>query len=502
MSRTKLAIKIISFILITLLCVTGVNRLLLPKYYYNTTWPSTSTYEDFYRLEKNTVDVLFFGSSHGMSAFNPQVIYDKYGITSYNLSSEQQSVLVTYFWLKEALRYQTPKAVVIDTYTFHKYTDAYVYNRLNCSEAAIRKAIDPMRPSLVKIAAAREIEKWDSTQSALSFFLTNMRYHTRWTRLGENDYDNHTMIEHGGIKGYTVLGGGISSSEKDETFKDSDIEDAEAEPMVEVATVFLEKIIALCRKSNIDVIFVNVPQQEGIGKYKSVKEYSEQKGISFYDFNEESLYNEIGYDAKEDWTGHLSYKGAEKVSLYIGKLLSEEYGIPSRKDTSFEKSREVYEHKVKNCELSEVTDVYEYLNMINDDSYCVFITFPETFNRFIDDELSEKIRCLGFETDLCNLADGLHYLGIRSREGIIENTSGSDVSFSGAIRGGKTTYIYNIDTSKMMDRYHTYSLTIDGVECSNETLSLHAIIFDYDEKKVVDKVDIITDSEELLMKHY
>lgn len=75
-AKAKLFIKFISFVLVTCLCVGVVNEWLKPKYYYNDVWPSTNTFKDFYNLEKNSVDVLFFGSSHVVSSLNPQVIYD------------------------------------------------------------------------------------------------------------------------------------------------------------------------------------------------------------------------------------------------------------------------------------------------------------------------------------------------------------------------------------------------------------------------------------------
>lgn len=73
-----LAVKCTVFIAVALICVGTVNNILIPKNYFNQNWPTTNTYTDFYKLEKNTVDVLLFGSSHAASSLNPQVIYDTY----------------------------------------------------------------------------------------------------------------------------------------------------------------------------------------------------------------------------------------------------------------------------------------------------------------------------------------------------------------------------------------------------------------------------------------
>ena len=75
-----------------------INKILTPKYLYEDTWPTTATYTEFYKLEDNSVDVFFLGSSNAAAGFIPQELYNNYGITSYNLGCEQQSMLISYYW--------------------------------------------------------------------------------------------------------------------------------------------------------------------------------------------------------------------------------------------------------------------------------------------------------------------------------------------------------------------------------------------------------------------
>ena len=269
-SRIKLTIKFICFLLVTFSCVLAVNVWLRPEYYYNEDWPTTSTYDDFYNLRKNSVDVLFFGSSHTVSTFNPQVIYDDYGITSYNMGCEQQSLVVTYYWLREALKYQSPKVVVLDTLTLYRYLDAYVYNDMNCSEGAVRKSIDSMRLSPLKFEAGRAIEAEDPTQSGLSFPFINIRYHTRWTGLNENDYTEINMDKHGGVKGYTTLKSTTELTDKNWIpFKSADAASVKPEPMVESAEHYLNLIVDLCNKNGIQLILTTTPYCESMPRYNS-----------------------------------------------------------------------------------------------------------------------------------------------------------------------------------------------------------------------------------------
>lgn len=135
---------------------------------------------DFYEMERDSVDVLFLGSSQSGAAFNPQNLYDEYNITSYNLSSNQQSLWGSYYWLKEAVQYQTPQVVILDCYNlwFDKKKD----------EVMTRNAFDNMRLGAVKLEGIDAVCNFDESQSMFSYLLTNIRYHERWTELDEMDF--------------------------------------------------------------------------------------------------------------------------------------------------------------------------------------------------------------------------------------------------------------------------------------------------------------------------
>ena len=124
----KYVCRAVTFLLLLAVCLYGVNRVLLPKYYVTGDWPTTSTYLDFYNLEEDTVDVLFLGSSHAAAAFSPVELYETFGIRSYNLGCEQQNVLLSYYWLQEALRFQKPKVVFLDTFMLFPYDETAALN--------------------------------------------------------------------------------------------------------------------------------------------------------------------------------------------------------------------------------------------------------------------------------------------------------------------------------------------------------------------------------------
>ncbi|MCR5007705.1 MAG: hypothetical protein K6A76_03895, partial [Oribacterium sp.] len=56
-----------------------------------------------YFSEQKEYDVLFYGSSHVLSGLQPMEIWDKYGITSYNLAGHAASLGMSYWVLRESL---------------------------------------------------------------------------------------------------------------------------------------------------------------------------------------------------------------------------------------------------------------------------------------------------------------------------------------------------------------------------------------------------------------
>lgn len=166
-------------VLLTAVASGLINVVKYKAYDYN--GEETSRFPNFYKLPKNSLDVLFLGTSHVREAFIPQKLYDNYGITSYNLGSSDQPPVLSYYWLKEALKTQHPKVVVFDVSIVLSY-------RASLPEANVRKALDYMHLGMNKLEAFHALCKKDSQHSEKSYYLPNIRYHNRWKELNEGDF--------------------------------------------------------------------------------------------------------------------------------------------------------------------------------------------------------------------------------------------------------------------------------------------------------------------------
>ena len=268
-------VRSILFISILLVSLFGINEILLPKYTLrNSQWPTTSTYKGFYKMKKDTVDVLFIGSSTVVNAFIPQEIYNEYGIRSYNLGSEQQSLFLSYYWLKEALRSQTPSVIVLDTRFLYNVHPEFP---INTSEGLTRKCLDSMRFSSVKRDAVHEVCALDPGQSELSYYLTNLRYHDRWSSLTAADFD--TSYAEAPLKGYGPIMGLGPESYEPFTEQDPDAWMEYPEMMME----YLQKITDLCREEGIRLVLVSLPGNEMDDAVNNVhKAFAKENNIDDY----------------------------------------------------------------------------------------------------------------------------------------------------------------------------------------------------------------------------
>lgn len=486
--------KSVVFIAILFAALLCLIRIMVPKNYYNATWTDSSSCANFYALEKNTIDVLFLGSSHCMSSFSPQEIYDSHGLRTYNLATQQQSLLVSYFWLKEALRYQHPSVVVLDTHICFPFDSE---EPLNSSEAAVRLAMDSMRWSKVKVEAVAEICKNDDMQSAASYYNPLIRFHTRWINLKEDDFTFFELSGHNEMKGYVLLSD-YYGRENYQPFKTGS-SDTMTE-MVPLMEEYLDKIVELCMENKIQLVLVKTPSATAtIERYNCMTAYAQEHQIEYYDFNEISLYSEIDYQFSTDNhdSGHVNYWGAKKISTKIAEILTDNrYQVQAVQDVQWETSRDFYATAVENAQLRHITDIVEYLETIRRDRYTIFMAVKGDASNFLTENSVQQLHQLGLRVDLLE-ANGNSYYAVISSEEILEEIGTQKLSAQGAFRDGRCTYSIS---SAGYECGNSCSIQINNTEYAKRQSGLNVVVYDNVYRKVVDSVCFDTYSESLNAK--
>ena len=473
------------FLLIFAVCFSIYCRLVTPKFFTDIAWPTTTTYAGFYDLEKDSVDVLFLGSSHGVTTFLPQEIYNRYGITSYNRSCEQQGMVTSYYWLKEALRYQSPKAVVLECYFCFPYM---VDEPLNSEESYTRKAMDFMKWSPVKAEAVRTICEIDEKQDVWSYYFPNVRYHTRWENLDRNDYTYRDMASHSELKGfaplYFYLGEAGEGFEPNETDATDDVD--QMQPLMRE---YLGKTNDLCREKGISLILTITPAvSANIEMCNAVQAFADENGCSFISFNSQEVYRQMDYEIAKDNCddGHPNIWGAVKVSDYMGEVLSGQFGISGRTEPQWEATREDYDFIMDYCTLDHVGEIELYLALLNHDQYTVVLTSKDEFTSELRESTVEVLRQLGLSADLIG-QDGCNYVAVISGgEVLSEQISFDRVEYRGALRNGYVP-LYVLSTRDEWGNGLT-SIRIGEEEYSKNQSGLNVVVYNNQTGKIVDSV--------------
>lgn len=276
----------------------------------------TNQMRAFYCQPKNTIDVLAVGSSHIHCGINTATLWNDYGIAAYDLSAAEQPLWITYYYLKEAYKYQSPKVVILDVFSSARFKEDYHYKWMEESFNGMRFGRE--KTEMLKVAV--EKDKYDE------YFLSFFSYHNRYIDLNREDIYNllGNRKEKEAFKGYTPSFNQLDQSEPfggwDE-LTDYNLTDKSEE--------YLKKIIDLTKEKGSKLMIIVVPynldERDSI-TYSQINEIAESCNISFKDYN--SFLSEMEIDKKTDFNDHthLNYWGSVKFTKHIGQDICNEAG--------------------------------------------------------------------------------------------------------------------------------------------------------------------------------
>lgn len=302
----KKLFKVILFILIFLLILSLLWKILIRK-----GDGFGSDVYSFYSLEDNSLDIVFFGSSHCYSTFSPYVIEEKTGLKSYNFSTQQQPINITYHFMVETLKTQKPAYFVLETRMF-AVDDEYM------EEGVVRDALDKMKMSPNKIEAINE--SVENPEDRTSYYFNIIKYHSRFMEIGVEEIMN-------AIKGKSIDNNGfvgLPSSQDVYIDNTNALSISETTDLSNKNLEFFNKIIDLCKQNNITLILTKSPcilTDDDQKHYNKVKEIAEENHIRYIDYN--YMFDELDFTFPDDFYdyGHLSKSGAEKVTTNFSNFI-------------------------------------------------------------------------------------------------------------------------------------------------------------------------------------
>lgn len=347
----KRKIKTGLIIVIIIIAFLLIEHLLVPKY-QTSLEEGNFTYE-YYNEDKNH-EVIFIGDCEVYSNFNPLVLYEEYGITSYIRGNSQQMIWQAYYLLKETLKYEIPKIVILNINAM-RYDKVYNegYNRL---------MFDKMKPSLLKYQAIKE--SLTEKESLLEYVFPILRYHSRWSELSSEDFKYYFETNNNTYNGYQLkvaIKGAENIKEGKKlgnyTFSNKNYE-------------YLNKIKNLCQENNIELILIKAPSltpywyQEYEKQIIDYARINNLKYINFLDY-----ITEIGLDYSKDtfdYGAHLNVYGADKLTKYMGSYLKENFDLIDHRNNP--QIDMIYLHKIKEYKEKLMKEIKKYETSKNIDN--------------------------------------------------------------------------------------------------------------------------------------
>ncbi len=204
---------------------------------------------DFYRLPKNTIDVLFLGNSHSFRTFQPRVVNEILALNTYSLGISSETIVTSYYELREVLKTQKPKLVILETYTLNltefpspalvfAFTDA---GSLNANKVAAAAHFIPLKDISTLFPLIHTRVDWNDP-SAFAAKLTGRTF------AGEGEIDPRL--------GYAPVYSIISAADYESALTTPALTPANP---VDKNALYLQKFIDLCRKNDIQVMLVSAP---------------------------------------------------------------------------------------------------------------------------------------------------------------------------------------------------------------------------------------------------
>lgn len=285
-------------------------------------------WRSFYHLEKQSVDTLIIGSSHAYSSFDTEIFLEGTGEKSYILGSNSQNVVQSYYNVKEALNYQTPKRIILEAFSFDSNNNWRDENSENDDKDWKKESnIDGMKFGLVKLEAVREQYRPKNWIYAL---FPLIRCHGNWKDVSQicsnysffkNDIDEFSSFR----PSQSVMG-----SETMQKYAQAE-KDISRISISGANSIHFHKLAELCREKGIKLYVVMAPMYDvyidSINYDSWLSELlalTESEHVDYLDCN--LNYDRIGLtaqDFEDAYNGyhHLNTSGAEKVTKFVEEEL-------------------------------------------------------------------------------------------------------------------------------------------------------------------------------------
>lgn len=284
-----------------------------------------AAWESYKALKPDSLDVVFLGSSHAFCGFDPAEIWRERGIPSFVNAGPAQMLEVSEYYLRESLRTQHPKVVVLEMAPAS-------YSKRTFSPAFHATNVALMPWSANKLGAS-----WNATpvDMRLNILLDAWSFHGRWDGLTARDFDLAAKRKQATyLKGFNPNFRATEVTSTTFVRPESDYALAKAGFDYNIRT--LHRIAKLCEERDIQLLCVLAPTgpPEGYTYFldRAREELGGSKNVRFLDLSRVGAVEGLSYKTDFLDGGHVNANGAEKTSRTLADYLAETYDLPDRRN--------------------------------------------------------------------------------------------------------------------------------------------------------------------------
>lgn len=291
--------------------------------------------DGFYMEEKDSLDVVLLGASEVYTAFSSALAYDEYGFTSYPFATEANCIDLFESQIKEINSRQKPKVILIEM-------NGALYNDSNKEkDVKLRRYTDSMPYSQNKVDT---INSFGNEEDKLSYYFPWLMYHGSASAIGRfPDGISLYLRGNSSLKGVSV--------KLEETKLSGKIKDVQGDTSKKALPEMIEKklrsFLQHCKDNGYDnIVFAKFPHRITTRKFynrfqmgNTMADIVREYGFDYLNF--ENDYKDIGLDFTEDYYNddHMNIYGQQKFTKYLGKVLTEKYGVEKSKLSEENKAR-------------------------------------------------------------------------------------------------------------------------------------------------------------------
>ena len=337
-------LRVFIFLIAFILLFQSVSIVFVPKGGTNSSVWTKYTTKAYIGERQNSIDVLLIGNSDLYRGFSPLDCWKTYGISCCDAGKPSQNPRGAYNTLRDALKYQHPKVVVLET-------DLYLVDYINLgmkmffpSESTapkpkIRERIKRINesietklgyyiPKLARTGYNGFLDKLESAfETEINYYFPLLKYHYRWNSLHMNDFSNMKANWHFADKGF------VASTDKKEYKGNLDYmaSNAKKSDSLKAGTLkYLNKINELCKQNNIKLVLLSLPSATSWSdsKHKAIADFSKLNNLDYVDLNLKEMNTGINWltDSNDGGT-HLNIYGARKSTAKFSEYLSENFQL-------------------------------------------------------------------------------------------------------------------------------------------------------------------------------